>query len=278
MAQATTIKRVPKQEDCILFVKTLQGSVIRGLSEVLKDLIYESCFIVSPHGIKVTTMDTTKSSLVYLNLLASNFEEFACTQSEFRLGISMVSFHRLLKTTGNKDMVTLFVQKDRADELGIATQNNDKKTRSIFFLKLLELDGNNISLPDIDFASVTTLPSASFQRLCRDMMHIGSDVTLSTENNEMVFHVSGEFASQTTVMGTDDAPDITISSSSDELVEGTFSLKYLCLFSKATNLSPVVSIYLKNQTPLVLEYMCSLGSLKFLLTPVIEDDNEEDEL
>lgn len=275
MSQAT--KRVPKEEDCILFVKTLQGSVIRGLSEVLKDLIYESSFIVSPQGIKITTMDTTKSSLVYLNLLASNFEEFTCTQSEFRLGISMVAFHRLLKTTGNKDMVTLFVKKDRVDELGIATQNNDKKTRSIFFLKMLELDGNNISLPDIDFSSVATLPSASFQRLCRDMLHIGSDVTLATENNEMIFHVSGEFASQTTVMGSEDSSDITVSSSCDALVDGKFSLKYLCLFSKATNLSPVVTIYLKNKTPLVLEYMCSLGSLKFLLTPVVEDAEDDDE-
>ena len=56
--------------------------------------------------------------------------------------------------------------------------------------------------------------------------------------------------------------------SSDVIVQGQFSLKYLLFFIKATHLDDTVNILLSNDQPLVLEYhIAKLGSLKFLLVP-----------
>jgi proliferating cell nuclear antigen len=58
---------------------------------------------------------------------------------------------------------------------------------------------------------------------------------------------------------------------SGDIVQGVFSLKYLVLFTKCTNLSSSVEIYLKNDYPLIVKFMvASLGELKLCLSPNVE--------
>jgi Proliferating cell nuclear antigen, C-terminal domain len=57
---------------------------------------------------------------------------------------------------------------------------------------------------------------------------------------------------------------------STEIIQGVFNLKFLLLFTKATSLSNTVSIYLKNDYPLILEYSVGvLGTLKFVLSNIL---------
>lgn len=59
----------------------------------------------------------------------------------------------------------------------------------------------------------------------------------------------------------------------DEPVNLSFALRYLNLFNKASNLSPVVILHLSNETPLAVEYAIEkLGSLKFYLAPKINEE------
>jgi proliferating cell nuclear antigen len=63
-----------------------------------------------------------------------------------------------------------------------------------------------------------------------------------------------------------------IESSSGEDVEGTFSLRYLGLFTRASSLCSTVQLYLKKNYPLVLSYnVASLGGLKFCLANRVDD-------
>jgi proliferating cell nuclear antigen len=63
-----------------------------------------------------------------------------------------------------------------------------------------------------------------------------------------------------------------IEASSGEDVDGTFSLKYLSLFTRASSLCSTVQVFLKKNYPLVLCYnVASLGVLKFCLVPRVED-------
>ena len=47
------------------------------------------------------------------------------------------------------------------------------------------------------------------------------------------------------------------------------------MFTKASTLSPLVSLYLSTEFPLMVEYkLAQLGVLKFYLAPRISDDNK----
>jgi proliferating cell nuclear antigen len=52
------------------------------------------------------------------------------------------------------------------------------------------------------------------------------------------------------------------------IVQGVFSVKHLVLFTKCTNLSNTMELYLKNDYPLIIKYdVASLGSIKLALAP-----------
>ena len=53
----------------------------------------------------------------------------------------------------------------------------------------------------------------------------------------------------------------------NEIVQGIFSLKWLNIFTKCSNLSPLVILYLKNDYPLIIQYaVAALGVVKFVLS------------
>ena len=61
----------------------------------------------------------------------------------------------------------------------------------------------------------------------------------------------------------------------EETVNLAFALRYLNMFTKASSLSPQVTLYLSVEFPLMVEYkLAQLGILKFYLAPRISDDNK----
>lgn len=266
---------LPLPEQCDMWIKTLQGSVIRTLFETLKDVIFETTLVVSQPGVKATSMDSSKSSLVYLKLNADAFEEFHC-EKETSLGISMQSMYKLIKTTGNHDILTMFVLKDVPHELGLCIENSERKSKTIFYLKLLDIAHRDITVPNFSYESIVTIPSANFQRLTRDMQNISSMVMLESHPDKLVLSCQGDFANQTTILGDheqDESSTVRFQSNTSDIICSTYSLKYLTLFGRSSSLSSVVTLYIKKDHPLVLEFSVgSLGSLKYLLTPQVDDE------
>ena len=143
--------------------------------------------------------------------------------------------------------------------------SENKKTNTKFQLKLLDINESRIEVPEIDMTTITTLPSVDFQRLCRDMSNIGSEIEIKRSGTSISFNCSGDFANQeTTIDALDDSPTIT----------GLYSLKYLNIFTKATSMCASVQIIQENGNRfLILKYnVANLGELKFYLATKVSED------
>ena len=80
----------------------------------------------------------------------------------------------------------------------------------------------------------------------------------------------GDFASQTLTFG-ERLNGLQFQSQSEDYIEGTFSLKYLTLFSKSAALSGFVELYLRQDIPLVLKYSIgSIGRMQYVLSPKVD--------
>jgi len=267
-----TTMDVATPEDCELFVRTEQAQIIRSVVELLKDLVFEATFVFSPTGIKVSSMDSSKSSLVYLKLDAAAFEDFRVTR-EHHVGVSLQLLYKLVKIASSSDTIAFFVRKQSTHELGIHIENTETHNRTVFSLKMLDLNNANITLPPLEYDYMVQLNSATFQRLIRDMQNLAPFVTISTTGNGLVLSCSGDFAQQTTTIGaTDDterAEGGTEAAGKPPPFSSTYSLKYLSLFSKSSTLSSSLSMYLRRDHPLTLDFAAGgLGSIKFLLSPL----------
>ena len=66
---------------------------------------------------------------------------------------------------------------------------------------------------------------------------------------------------------------MTQSKSATDIVQGNFFLKHLVLFTKCTSLCSDISLYLKNDYPIIVEYnVAGLGEIKLALAPALSVD------
>jgi proliferating cell nuclear antigen len=263
---------MPKEHKNILELQTVQSNAIRILCEVLKETLNDVNIKFDSKGMKIMAMDGSHVALIHLRLHADRFEHYYCERT-INAGLNMLNLYKLMKTVTNTDIVTLFISEDKEHELGIKIENADKNSCTIFSLKMLDIDDNELKIPDVELDSVITMPSNEFQRICRDMMNISESVTMTSTQNALVFTCDGDYARQETIIG--EATHGLIFNKTEKIsgneVSGNFSLKYINLFTKSTNLSNTLDIYMKKNYPLMLKYnVANLGEIMFCLAPKTE--------
>jgi len=242
---------------------TIQASAFKSTFEVLKDILNDVNIYFRPQGMYIVTLDTARTSLIDMFLAADNFEEYHCEQEEIIAGINISNTFKLLKTITNNDVLTIEINSKEYMDFEITSEA--KKTSTKFQLKLLDINESRIEVPDVTMTSVTILPSADFQRLCRDMSNIGTDIEITRIGNELRLRCEGDFANQeTSIECPEESPEIT----------GLYSLRYLNIFTKATSMCSSLQIMQEEGNRfLILKYnVANLGDLKFYLATKVSED------
>ena len=253
-------------------LKSIQGGAIRTLFEVLKEIVHDVSLQFDDTGVRLLTMDGAQCALISMILRAENFEEYHCA-SKHTVGINVSSLFKLVRITGSHDTVTLYMLRSCCNELGVTIQNAEKNSMTDFRLKLLDVDSQEVIIPDVEFDSVITMPSAYFQRLCRDALNLADHMTIKSHGSALTLSCVGDFARQETVIGPADAGMAIASRPDAGRVEGRYSLKFLTLFCKSSTLCNTMELFLKESYPLILRYnIASLGEIKFVLAPSVDDD------
>jgi proliferating cell nuclear antigen len=259
-------------ESMAFYMSSAQGGVIHSLFEALKDIVHDISITVDEAGMRVLTTDGVKQMLLSLKLDGSKFEKFH-SNGTHRLGVNVAALFKLLRIAGARDTVTLFQRKADTETLGIEISNPDKKTVTKFSMKLLDVNFADIKVPDVAFDASVSMPSQYFQRLCRDISNIGTELSIHMPPDEDALTLSciGSFASQSTVLSpvVEGKHVVAIERFGEgERCElgGTYSLKYTNLFNRASGLSPVVELFMKKNYPLVMRFEISnLGYISFAL-------------
>ena len=254
--------------DHILNIKTEQAAAFRILIEALKEILTEANFIFDESGIKLMAMDSTHSILIHMKLDANSFEFFHCP-NKVVVGVNMLNFFKLIKTMTNSETLTLFIEKENENKLGILINNNEKNSQTVYKLNLLDIADENIKIPPAEFETELSLPSGDFQKIIRDMVNIGENIEIKSIGTQLILNCSGDFASQETILGeTNNGLKFNQVSPKELPIQGLYSLKYLTLFTKCTNLCNQINLYIKNDYPLIIRYsVASLGDIKLCLAP-----------
>lgn len=251
----------------IMEIKTAKSSVIRGLAEALKESLTDVNLEFSSSGIRILDVDNARTTVVHLKLDADKFEHYKCPKKEIK-GINVNYFFKIMKSVSNSDTLTFFIEKNDENNLGITLENADKNTKTTYKLKTLDLNLEKISIPDVDFDSHILMPSIDFQKYIRDMKNLSDKVEIKCIGKQLSFKCSGDYADQETIIFQSTTSDTKITSNDDVIFQGTFSLESLLSFTKCTNLSNSVEIFMKNDYPLILRYKVGpLGEIKYGLTP-----------
>ena len=242
---------------------TIQASAFKSTFEVLKDILNDVNIYFKKDGMYIITLDTARTSLIDIYLSSDNFEEYTCDQDEIIAGINIANTFKLLKTITNNDVLTISINCKEYMNIDIASEH--KKTSTAFKLKLLDINESRIEVPDVKMSNITVIPSVDFQRLCRDMSNIGSDIEITRVDNQLKLKCEGDFANQETCI---ECPE------NSSYMSGLYSLRYLNIFTKATSMCASVQIIQETGNRfLILKYnVANLGELKFYLATKVSED------
>jgi proliferating cell nuclear antigen len=241
---------------------TIQASAFKSTFEVLKDILNDVNIYFRKDGMYIITLDTARTSLIDMFLSSDNFEEYICEQDEVIAGINIANTFKLLKTITNNDVLTITI--DCKEYMNIEIMSEHKKTNTSFKLKLLDINESRIEVPEVKMSNITVIPSVDFQRLCRDMSNIGSEIEITRVGNQLKLKCDGDFASQETCI---ECPESSLN------VSGLYSLRYLNIFTKATSMCASVQMMQEeNNRFLILKYnVANLGELKFYLATKVTE-------
>ena len=258
---------VQQKNNNLLEIKTVQASTFKQVIDALKEILMDVNLEFDETGMKVIALDTTQIVLVHLKLEADKFETYYCEKKQY-VGINMLKLHLLIKTIGNNDVLTLFIDKNDPNNLGINIENPEKNIKTIYKLAMLDINVININIPPADFQTVITMPSIDFQKIVRDMHNLADSIEIRNVGNQISFSCKGDFCSQETYIGSEKNSGVNIikNNSDQEIIQGVYNLKYISTFTKCTNLSNIVEIYIKNSYPLILLYkVANMGSIRLAL-------------
>lgn len=256
--------------DLLFELKTVQATALRSLVELLKDVLSDVNITATPEvGLKLLAMDNSKVSMIHCELDAVNFESFT-RKEPLTLGVNMTCLFKLIKSVTSNDVLCMYVNAANRHELGIRIDSSERKSTTRYSLKLLDIDEDVITVPRLKMDSTISLNSGDFQRLMRDMSAIGTSCRFRLEGSSLTLSCSGDFARQETTLQM--ASEDVEGENKDLVIDNTYTLRYLNLFSKSSSLCAQVSMCLRQSFPLLITYsVASLGRLRFLLAPKIND-------
>ena len=145
-------------------------------------------------------------------------------------------------------------------------------------LKLMDIDSEQLGIPDTDYKCTIQMPSGEFQRIIRDMQVLGDTLTISCTKEGVKFHVNGDLGTGNVLIrqnNTADKDEDKVLIEMEEPVELTFALRYLNFFTKATSLGGTVILSMSPDVPVVVEYpIGEAGHIKYYLAPKIDEEEE----
>lgn len=264
----------------LLNFQTVQSGAFKSLVDALKELLTETNIEFSSKGMKIMSMDESHTVLVKLELDASKFQNYVCPD-RIIIGVSIPNLNKLLKSITQDDVLTWYIMSNDPNRLGIQIDNINKHQKTDFKLNLIEINEEEMDIPDHDYPYDMHLSSSDFQKICRDMKNLGTKtMDIKQHKSELIFSASGDFATQTTTRTPgSNIGNLTIKATVDDIYQGTFDLEKLIDFTKCTSLSgPTASadvkMLMRQNYPLMLGYpVADLGEIILCLAPMLQQEN-----
>lgn len=265
-----------KIETPIAIFTTSQGVKLRTLFETLTPLLVEGNLVFNASGIRIN--GSSKIAFADISIpkgcdsSLSNYQ-YDYESPEISVGISFEGISSSLSATGPHDSVSIIVLRSdlkhqERPNISLRIFNNELGYSYNFQLYLLLLETTKFNAPKETFSKCISLPSSQLQKTLRCAMKRGTFVQFYTrfikDQNYLFISTDGNEARMTHAQIFNDNGNRSNCDKYD-----LYSLKYLLLIGKATNLSNCVQIFLRSDLPIFLKYRVgTIGTATFALAPI----------
>ena len=258
--------------------KTEEAHTIKVLAELLQRCLKSVCFEINSEGIRLNTMDGQKFILIDLFLRRENLKNYKCTEP-MNIGINISHLYKMLKSIKKKDSVTIFIDKENPDHLGIKVEHIQNNRVTSSFVKILNVQSMEIQLPEgYDHPYVIT--SSEYQKMCKDMATIGNSIHILATHSSINFSCDGGGLYSREVSFNEheqdgEAPNY--DSKIDTEYKASFNTQQLTQLMKIAGLSKNMQIYVKEDLPLMFKLgIGTIGEMRIFIKSRQQIESERD--
>lgn len=268
----------------ILYLKTAHVIPFKTLTEVLSNVLTETTWVFTAPdpknpdkfaGLEIATANPTRSIYTKVRLDAKEFQPYICKYERLELGIHLENLYKLLKSVDKDDTMALYVEESDKQSLIIEIENEDKKSKTFYKLKLFDLNQQIKKTAKIEFDIKITMHSTEFHKLCREMSNIAEFVEIKCTNKNIIFTCKGDNAERSTIYKSEEGGLNILNENQKQhnIVQGVYELKNIVLFTKCASLCNDISIFMKNDFALTVIYtIATLGTITIAISPVKEEN------
>merc|ERR1712064_120338 len=190
-------------------------------------------------------------------------------------GMNVDSVGKIMKMCGPNDSLKISWQND-SDTATFQCESSQEDRITDFNLKLMQIDGERMEIPEQHYKVVAKLPSGEFQKICRDLKEFGETMQISASKEGIKFSVQGDVGAGNVMLKPreSDKPEERVALTVYEPVTATFALRYLVIFAKASPLCALVELGLGPDAPLSVKFdleAADNGFMQFYLAPKIDE-------
>tara|TARA_A100001011_G_scaffold399975_1_gene511440 strand:+ start:3117 stop:3962 length:846 start_codon:yes stop_codon:yes gene_type:complete len=252
-----------EKKTLIFKCKTGEAYHVKVLAELLTNNLKTGCFEVNNDSIKLRMHDHHRKTLVDVHLDSESFSVYKFKNSDkFSIGLNLNHFHKMLKSIKKKDSLQLFITSDNQHELGIKTIPKENTRITASGIKIQNIQNLDIKKPE-GYGKPVIVPSAEFQKMCKDLSSIGSvNIRVVAKNFHIEFIADADgILKRKVIFGESDDSD---GENEDEKngykYEATFATDQLARITKLSGLSNTMQIFpANNDLPLL--FKSAIGSL-----------------
>lgn len=226
---------------------------------IISELVLEVRLKVSREGVSIIALDPANVAMVSFRLPNTAFSEIEVEEKEV-LGVNLENLKAVLRRI--KSGSVLIITKEE-NELKLLIK--DKVIRE-FNLALIDVEGEEKEIPNLEFASKIEMSSLDFSEAIEDSSVVSDSCSFITEPDKFIIQAKGSLNSFKSQFSSD---ELNIQS---ENARSKYSLEYLQKMIKATKITDKVKINFSTDYPLKLEFITPFIELSFILAPRVESE------
>jgi len=259
----------------ILQIKTNDGFALKILSEFFSSCLHRCIFEVNNKGLCLNAIDSKEHRLLSMTLKKEKFITFYNT-TNFAFDINSGNLYKIIKTIRKKDVVNLFILKDKPNKLGITISHLNESNESTSFIEISNTSASNIQIPNNIEEYRITCTGKDFQKL-KSLASISNELNIKAYEYHMVFFCDGEVVSKKIRIGEEENND------AEALLEENIQTSYITTLNKIANMSSNVIIYMRRDGMINIIFdILSLGEFTIFikskrLINIEEEENEDDD-
>jgi len=225
------------------------------------NLIDEGNLEIGTNGISLKAMDPSQIAMVSFSIPKSSFSKYKVDETT-KIGINFDNMSKVLSRSRGKDKLMMMVDENK---LVLEFLGDDKRN---FKLPLIDVQEGAQKEPKIEFDALVKIKAGQFKEILGDAALLSSHVVLEASSKGFFVEVHGDSGDLRVEREKTGEATLNIEVKKDS--RATFPLQFLGDMVKACPDDESLSLHLKTNAPIKVEYGIGDAKLIYYLAPRIE--------